>query len=49
MAYTDNKTGSTGRKGGTGPLGKLKGGFQREDQVKTGGGKATKPAKPKGK
>ena len=47
MAYTDNKPGVDGRKGSAGPLAKLKGGFKREDQIKTGGGKASKPKTPK--
>jgi hypothetical protein len=45
MAYTDNKPGTGGRKSSPGPLGKLKGGFKREDEIKTGGGKASKPPK----
>ena len=43
MAYTDNKPGSTGRKGTSGQLGKLKGGFKRENTIKPSGGKSPKP------
>ena len=43
MPYTTNTPGKTGRHGTPGPLGKLKGGFKRENTVKPEGIKGPKP------